>query len=31
MRYSLLCVAHPLWDNLSGAGSTPVDDAQTRP
>ena len=31
MRYSLLGVAHPLWDNISGAGCTPVDGAQSRP
>ena len=29
-RYSLLGVAHPLWDNISGAGCTPVDGAQSR-
>ena len=30
-RYSLLGVAHLLWDNLSSAGPTSVDGAQTRP
>ena len=31
MRYSLLGVAHPLWDNISGAGCAPMDGAQPRP
>ena len=29
MRYSLLGVAHPLWDNISGAECTLVVDAQS--
>ena len=29
-EFSLLGVAHPIWENVSGAGSTPVDSAQLR-
>ena len=24
-------MAHPLWENILGAGNTPVDDAHSRP
>ena len=26
-KISLLGVAHPIWENISGAGQTPVDDS----
>ena len=28
---SLLGVAHPLWENISGVGYTPVDDSHSGP
>ena len=28
---SLLGVAHPIWDNISGAGQAPIGNSHTRP
>ena len=29
MKYSLLGMAHPIWENISGAGCTPMDGAHS--